>query len=162
YLAGREIGLAAVIWDASDDLRDQERAGTDSIMATSRVVIGAMSHEVRNLVCAAMANYKDVSKMPEVASAEPHRVMRTALKSLERIASTGLALSSDRSGATTDLNTVLDETRIVIESVVREAGVHAEWKISPDLPPVQADRHGLLQVFLNLARNSLSAIGSLP
>ena len=46
-------GLAAVVWDASENLRDREGAGLDSMMATSRVLIGAMSHEIRNLASAA-------------------------------------------------------------------------------------------------------------
>jgi two-component system, LuxR family, sensor kinase FixL len=35
--------LAAVVWDASENLRDREGAGLDSMMATSRVLVGAIS-----------------------------------------------------------------------------------------------------------------------
>jgi C4-dicarboxylate-specific signal transduction histidine kinase len=60
--------------------------------------------------------------------------------------------------AVVELSTVLDEARIVIEQGVREAGGSVTWNVAPGLPLVQADHHGLLQVFLNLARNSQRAI----
>ncbi len=57
YRTSRGPGLAAVIWDASENLRDREGAGLDSMMATSRILIGAMSHEIRNLASAAATAY---------------------------------------------------------------------------------------------------------
>ena len=53
YRTSEGPGLAAVVWDASENLRDREGAGLDSMMATSRVLIGAISHEIRNLASAA-------------------------------------------------------------------------------------------------------------
>lgn len=150
--------LAAVIWDASDNLRDKEGTGLDSMMATSRVVIGAVSHEIRNLSCAAMSAYKDLFAEPSVAGREQFRTLGTLLQGLERIAYSGLAMSADPESTLTELGTVLDEARIVIEPGIRDAGGTVTWKIPADLPLVQADHHGLLQVFLNLARNSQNAI----
>jgi len=57
---------------------------------------------------------------------------------------------------------VLDEARIVIEPGVREVGGEVIWSVAPGLPLVQADHHGLLQVFLNLARNAQRAIAGAP
>ena len=53
YHTSQGPGLAAVVWDASENLRDREGSGFDSMMATSRVLIGAISHEIRNLASAA-------------------------------------------------------------------------------------------------------------
>ena len=39
-----------------------------------------------------------------------------------------------------------------------EAGIEVVWDVSPGLPLVQADHHSLLQVFVNLARNSQQAL----
>jgi two-component system sensor kinase FixL len=154
--AGQE--LAAVIWDASDNLRDKEGAGLDSMMATSRVVIGAVSHEIRNLACAAMSAYKDLFPVPGLDRNEQFRTLGTVLQGLERIAYSGLAMSSDPESAVTELGTVLDEARIVIEPGIRDAGGNITWNIPAGLPLVQADHHGLFQVFLNLARNSENAL----
>ena len=129
YRTSEGPALAAVVWDASENLRDREGAGLDSMMATSRVLIGAMSHEIRNL---------------------------------EKIASTGLRMASNREAVLADLGTVLDETRIVIEPAILEAGITATWEVSAGLPLVQADHHALLQAFINLARNSLRALEDRP
>jgi C4-dicarboxylate-specific signal transduction histidine kinase len=53
---------------------------------------------------------------------------------------------------------VLDESRILIEAACRESEVKLCWKTEPGLPVVWADRYGLIQVFLNLVKNSLRAM----
>lgn len=163
YAASDGPGLAAVIWDASENLRDREGSGLDSMMATSRVLIGAISHEIRNLASAASSAHRSLKAAPGMAEnglAEngQYQVLGTLIQGLEKIASSGLRMASDRLAAVADLGTVLDEARIVIEPTLREAGVTVFWELSAGLPLVQADHHGLLQVFVNLARNSQRAL----
>ena len=158
FTASDGPGLAAVIWDASENLRDREGAGLDSMMATSRVLIGAISHEIRNLASAASAAHASLVSTPGLMENSQYQVLGTLIRGLEKIASSGLHVASDREAAVADLGTVLDETRIVIEPALREAGISVVWELSPGLPLVQADHHGLLQVFVNLARNSQRAL----
>jgi C4-dicarboxylate-specific signal transduction histidine kinase len=150
--------LAAVIWDASENLRDREGAGLDSMMATSRVLIGAVSHEIRNLASAAVAAHHGLASKAELQSDEHFLALGAIITGLEKIASSGVRMSSRRAAVVTDLGTVLDEARIVIEPSVREAGGRLDWRIAAGLPLVQVDHHGLLQVFLNLVRNSERAL----
>jgi signal transduction histidine kinase len=89
---------------------------------------------------------------------EQYRALGTLIQALEKIASSGLRAASSRERTLTDLGTVLDETRIVIEPALREAGIQAAWEIGAGLPLVQADHHSLLQVFVNLARNAVRAM----
>jgi len=158
YRTSSGPGLAAVIWDASENLRDREGAGLDSMMATSRVLIGAISHEVRNLASAAAAAYAKVGETCQVGSSEQYHVLGTLIHGLEKIASSGLRVASNREAVVADLGTVLDEARIVIEPALREADIALVWDIKGGLPLVQADHHSLLQVFVNLARNSCQAL----
>jgi PAS domain S-box-containing protein len=151
-------GLAAVVWDASENLRDREGAGVDSMMATSRVLIGAISHEIRNLASAAAAAHAALSAVAPLEENEQYQVLGTLIRGLEKIASSGLRVASDREAVVADLGTVLDETRIVIEPALREAGISVVWEVSGGLPLVHADHHSLLQVFVNLARNSQQAL----
>jgi two-component system, LuxR family, sensor kinase FixL len=160
YRTAEGPGLAAVIWDASENLRDREGAGLDSMMATSRVLIGAMSHEIRNLAAAAAAAYAALPAPAGGADGEQHHALGTLIRGLERIASSGLHVASHREAAVADLGTVLDEARIVIEPGLREAGISTVWEIPADLPLVQGDQHSLMQVFINLARNSRRALES--
>ena len=150
--------LAAVIWDASENLRDREGAGLDSMMATSRVLIGAISHEIRNLASAAASAHAALSAGVALEGNEHYQVLGTLIRGLEKIASSGLRVASHREAVIADLGTVLDEARIVIESGLREAGVTLIWEVAGGLPLVQADHHSLLQVFVNLARNCEQAL----
>jgi len=89
---------------------------------------------------------------------DEYNALGTMIRGLEKIASSGLRVASNREAAVSDLGTILDETRIVIEPSLREAEVELVWDVTPGLPRVQADHHSLLQVFVNLARNSERAL----
>jgi C4-dicarboxylate-specific signal transduction histidine kinase len=53
---------------------------------------------------------------------------------------------------------VLDDLRIVISPAIQEHDIAGEWGIAPDLPAVWADSANLMQIFLNLANNSIRAL----
>lgn len=158
YRTSNGPGLAAVVWDASENLRDREGAGLDSMMATSRVLIGAMSHEIRNLASAAASAYAQLGETCDVEQSDQYHVLGTLVQGLEKIASSGLRVAASRDAVVADLGTVLDEARIVIEPSLREADIAVFWSVEVELPRVQADHHSLLQVFVNLARNSRQAL----
>jgi signal transduction histidine kinase len=162
YHTSQGPGLAAVVWDASENLRDREGSGFDSMMATSRVLIGAISHEIRNLASAAASAHTRLAAECVVQGNDQYQVLGTLIRGLEKIASSGLRAASDREAVVVDLGTVLDEARIVIEPGLREAGISLIWEVGEGLPLVQADHHSLLQVFVNLARNSVQALEGRP
>ena len=145
YHTSQGPGLAAVVWDASENLRDREGSGFDSMMATSRVLIGAISHEIRNLASAAAAAHARLARrIPRLQGNDQYHVLGTLIQGLEKIASSGLRAASDREAVVADLGTVLDEARIVIEPGLREAGISLIWEVRDGLPLVQADHHSLL------------------
>ena len=150
--------LAAFIWDASENLRDREGTGLNSMMATSRVVIGAVSHEIRNLAAAALSAHRGLASLSGIEQMEHFRALGTIITGLERIAASGLRLSSGQRAAVANLGMLLDEFRVVIEPAFRDAGISIDWQLAHGLPLVQGDHHSLLQVFLNLARNSERAL----
>jgi len=162
YSTSGGAGLAAVVWDSSENLRDREGAGFESMMATSRILIGAISHEIRNLASAAGTAHATLAKQAAVEGNEQYQVLGTLIRGLEKIASSGLSAASGRETGAADLGTVLDEARIVIEPSLREAGISVTWEVNDNLPLVQADHHSLLQVFVNLARNSRQALEDAP
>jgi two-component system sensor kinase FixL len=160
YTTASGAALAAVIWDASENLRDREGSGLASMMDTSRVLIGAMSHEIRNLASAATTAFAGIPAPAAGSQHEHYQALGSLIRGLEKIASAGLLAASNRERGAADLGTVLDETRIVIEPSLREDGIRATWQIDEDVPLVQGDHHSLLQVFVNLARNSQQALQS--
>jgi PAS domain S-box-containing protein len=162
YHTSAGLGLAAVVWDSSENLRDREGSGLESMMATSRVVIGAICHEIRNLASAAETAHAALGHQAGIRDNESYQVLGSLVQGLEKIASSGLHASSGRDTGATDLGTVLDEARIVIEPSLREAEIDVLWEVGENLPLVQADHHSLLQVLLNLARNARRALEYQP
>ena len=162
YHTSQGAGMAAVVWDASENLRDREGSGFDSMMATSRVLVGAISHEIRNLASAAASAHARLAAECPVQGNDQYQVLGTLIQGLEKIASSGLRAASDREAVVADLGTVLDEARIIIEPGLREAVISLTWEVGEGLPLVQADHHSLLQVFVKLARNSVQALEGRP
>jgi two-component system sensor kinase FixL len=162
YATPHGLRLAAFIWDASENLRDREGTGLDSMIATSRIVIGAVSHEIRNLAAAAVSAHAGLGSFPGVNKTNSFQALGTIISALEKIAASGLRMAADYTPAVADLGMVLDEARVVIESSFRDSQLTIEWIIADGLPLVQIDQNSLLQVFLNLARNSQQAMAATP
>jgi signal transduction histidine kinase len=59
-----------------------------------------------------------------------------------------------------DLHEVLADLRIVLEPYCEDSDIQLQWSIPENLPLVQADRHSLSQVLLNLTKNSQRALES--
>jgi two-component system, LuxR family, sensor kinase FixL len=158
FVSGSGLCLAAFIWDSSENLRDREGTGLDSMIATSRVLIGAMSHEIRNLAAAAAAAYRDLARGLSHEQREDSQALGSVIDALENVGTSGLKLAARSAPAVADLGMVLDEARVLIEASFRDEGSVAQWLMPETLPLVEADHHSLLQVFLNLARNSERAM----
>jgi two-component system sensor kinase FixL len=71
-----------------------------------------------------------------------------------------LKTSPPEAAATVELPSVLDELRVLIEGTLGESSIRIEWQTPEHLPLVWADRYGLVQVFLNLVKNSQRAMES--
>jgi len=151
--------LAAMLVDSSENLRDKEESSLHHLLVASRLAVGAVSHEIRN-VCGAMSVvYENLSRDPELAQSEDFRALGNLLEGLGKIATLELRQSAGSEElATVDLCSVLDELRIVIEPPLRESSITIRWELPDALPLVWADRHNLLQVFLNLIKNSQRAM----
>jgi C4-dicarboxylate-specific signal transduction histidine kinase len=82
------------------------------------------------------------------------------VEGLEKIASLDIKPSSEQSLSPLEVRSVLDELRLLIEASLNQAGVQIVWSVDDNLPSVSADRYGLMQVFLNLVKNSQRAMES--
>ena len=153
--------LAAVIVDLSEDLRNREDLSLDHLLKSSRILVGAMAHEVRNLCGAAVLLHKNLSRVPNLEQNEDFQALSSLIQSLERISALSVKAPSD-AAVTVELTSLLDEVRILIEGAYRESEIEIEieWRAHENLPLVHADRYGLIQVFLNLAKNSQRAMES--
>ena len=153
--------LAAIIVDLSEDLRSREDLSFDHLLKHARIVMSALAHEIRNLTGAVQVVQKNLSRVKELEHNDDFRALSTLTRSLENVAALELG-PSPASANTVELTPVLDELRVLLDAAYRESGIDVQWRISESLPLVRADPYGLVQVFLNLAKNSQRAMQTTP
>jgi two-component system sensor kinase FixL len=145
--------LAAMVADTSDDLRTREEFNLHQLMAGSRILVGAVSHEVRNVCGAIAVVHQNLARSGVLADNKDFEALGTLILALEKIAAMELRQTTHQA-AGLDLQSLLEEVRIVVEPSLRENRAEVRWEIEPGLPAVWADRQSLMQVFLNLIKNS--------
>jgi two-component system, LuxR family, sensor kinase FixL len=161
YRTNAGLRLAAMVLDASEELRTHEVSGLHQLLAGSRIAIGAMSHEIRNISGAIGAVHQNLAHEGVLANNRDFEALGNLIAGLDRIANLNLRQTTNQA-TQIDLTALLDELRIVIEPALEEDDIHADWKADPGLPLVWADRPSLMQVFLNLANNSIRALSRQP
>lgn len=151
--------LAALIVDASEELREREEASLEQLMAGSRILVGAVSHEVRN-VCGAIAIvHENLVRTGQLKGNQDFEALGALVETLHRIASLELKQSAGQSPAEViEVRETLDDLRIVLEPYCQEHDIELRWDIADPLPHVWGERHSLLLVLLNLVKNSARAL----
>jgi two-component system, LuxR family, sensor kinase FixL len=150
--------LAAVIVDLSEDLQSREDLSLDRVFQHARIVVSAITHEIRNLSGAARIVHRNLSHVRALDRNEDFRALNTLIQSLENLSTFELRSPRAPAAAEVELMSVLDEVRILISAAYRDSAIRVEWVIPERLGVVWADRYGLVQVFLNLAKNSQRAM----
>lgn len=158
YSAPEGKRLAAIVVDTSEEMRDREQQNLQLLIRGNRIAAAAVSHEVRNLCSAITMVAANLNEKHALARDEDFQALSGLVKGLERIASLQLQSRGQDAVEPVELKHVLDDLRIVIEPDWREAGGSLRWQVPDGMPTVLAERHGLLQAFLNLAQNSLRAV----
>jgi two-component system sensor kinase FixL len=152
--------LAALVVDASEELREREESNLEQLLAGSRILVGAVSHEVRNVCGAIAVIYENLVRSRALIGSKDFEALGSLVETLGKIACLELkqqTTSTPQIGGL-DLAEVLDDLRIVLEPYCEESDIEMHWDIPPELPPVWADRHRLFQVLLNLTKNSERAL----
>jgi two-component system, LuxR family, sensor kinase FixL len=152
--------LAAIIVDLSEDLRSREDLSLDYLLKNTRILMSAVAHEIRNLCGAVLVVHKNLSRVKELESNEDFNALGNLIQSLERVSALELGSAASQNGEVVELTSVLDEFRILIETAYHESKIEVHWDVQESPPLVWADRYGLIQVFLNLAKNSRRAMAS--
>jgi two-component system, LuxR family, sensor kinase FixL len=162
YNDGSGPRLAVVLSDVTEQIRNREESGLEQLLSNSRIVAGAVSHELRNLAAAASVLQHNLRKHAGLNENRDFQALETVLESILRLSSTELAGASEESLEGLHVGDLLQELRTIISPSLEEVGIDAVWEIEESLPPVRANRSGLLQVFLNLTKNSRAALQDTP
>jgi len=160
YSSAEGSRLAAIFVDLSEELRSREDLGLDYLLTNTRILMSAVSHEIRNLCGAAMVVHRNLTKVEALKGNADFDALSTLIQGLEHISAMELRGETPARRSAIELGDVLDELRVLISGVAQEAGVTLRWHAPKSLPLVWADRYGLVQVFLNLSKNSLRALGA--
>jgi signal transduction histidine kinase len=153
--------LAAMVVDISEDLRTREESSLHQLLAGSRILVAAVSHEIRNVCGAIAVVHQNLSRNSCLENNKDFEAFGTLIQSLEKIAAMDLQKNSDRA-TSVDLHSLLDELRIVVEPTLEESEIRLNISAGQNLPEVLADRPSLMQVFLNLIKNSERAMRQQP
>ncbi|HEY4084538.1 MAG TPA: PAS domain-containing sensor histidine kinase [Bryobacteraceae bacterium] len=160
YVAPEGPCLAAIVVDSSEEMRDREQHNLRQLLRAGRIATTAVAHEARNLSAAISLLCAHLADKHSLAGDEDLQAIRELAQGIERIAGQGLSggLSDPASVRGISLRQVLERLRIVIEPEWSEIRARIEWDLPAFIPIVLADSQGLLQAFLNLARNSHRAV----
>ena len=158
YVTSHGPRLAAIIVDLSEDLRDREDLSLDHLLKSTKILMGAVAHEIRNVCGAVLAAHRNLSRLPALRGNEDFRALGFLIDGLEKLSEMELLPPLDQTLPSVELTTLLDELRVLIEPIYQEAGDTIVWRLQDNLPLVIGDRYGVQQVFLNLARNSQRAM----
>ena len=150
--------LAAIVVDYSEEMRDREEQSFRQLSEGSRIAASAVFHEVRNLSGAISVMLANLKEKHGISRDEDFQALSSLAGGLEKVASVELQSRMGDSLDPIDLQSVLDDLRIVIEQDWRDIGGAVHWHIPCESLEVMAEKHGLLQVFLNLAHNSHRAV----
>jgi two-component system, LuxR family, sensor kinase FixL len=155
--------LAALVTDGSEHFREREEASLQQLLVGSRILVAAVSHEVRNVCGAIGMVHENLVRNGSLGGNQDFEALGSLVETLNKIASLELkqSVGADKTGSI-DLRDVLTGLRIVLESYCEESDIELTWTIPDDLPLVQADPHSLLQVLLNVTKNSQRALESVP
>ncbi len=153
--------LAAMVVDTSEELRNREEFSLHQLLAGSRILVGAVSHEIRNVCGAIAVVHANLARGGALAGSKDFEALGTLILALEKIAAMDLRQTANQASGV-DLAALLEEFRIVVDPSCREDGIETRWEVESSLPPVWADRQSLMQVFLNLTKNSERAMLGRP
>ena len=150
--------LAAIVVDASEEMREREMQNLRQLMKGNQIAAAAVSHEVRNLCSAISLLCSSMKENHSLSGDEDFQGLTNLVKGLEKIASFELHSRLQETLEEVALQEVLDDLRIVIEPDWREIDGVVHWRLPNDPAMVVADRNGLLPAFLNIAQNSHRAV----
>jgi PAS domain S-box-containing protein len=151
--------LAAMVVDTSEHLREREEASLEQLLAGSRILVAAVSHEIRNVCGAIGVMHENLTRKGSLTGDQDFEALGSLVDTLSKIASLELKRSAGVSEpGSADLGEVLTDFRIVLEQMCDESDIRLQWSVPEKLGSIQADRHSLMQVLLNLAKNSQRAL----
>lgn len=155
--------LAAIVVDMSEELVSREDLSLDYLLKNARILMSAVSHEVRNMAGAALVFHQNLSRFEALKENADFEALGTLIHGLEKLSAMELTSGTgEQERQAIELAPVLDELRVLVESACRDSDIKLEWGGTDQSCSVWADHYGLIQVILNLVKNSRRALELAP
>jgi len=154
--------LAAIIVDSSEDLRDYQEASLQSILRSTRILVGSVSHEIRNLAAAIVMVHTNLGRIAGNAESEDYRALGTLAQGLARLATVELQQTAETELVGVNLPRLLKEFVIIIRPSMEALDGEVVLDVAGETPLALGDHQGLIQVLMNLSRNSIRAMEGRP
>lgn len=156
--AGKRLG--AILVDPSRFRSEDGAEKADGGAPLYKLDKASNLHEIRNLSWAITVLCANLARREDLSNDTDFRTLQNLVSGLARISAT--ELRTDAPSTTVNLQDVFQQLRSVLATALTEAGAELIVSIGPSAPSVRGDVQGLLQVFLNLAQNSLKAMADVP
>jgi len=127
--------LTAMLVDTSEDLREHEEASLRQLMTGSRLVAGAMSHEIRNVCAAIGIVHLNLVRSGLITANQDFEALGGLIQTLEDLAAVELSYTAPQSSEV-DLVAALNDLRIVISPGLHELNIETAWTTDEELPKV--------------------------
>ena len=102
--------LAAIIVDLSEELVSREDLSLDYLLKNARILMSAVSHEVRNMAGAALVFHQNLSRVEALRENEDFEALGTLIHGLEKLSAMDLTSGSEnQERQAIELAPVLDE-----------------------------------------------------
>ncbi len=157
------LGCVVTLTDVTERKQREERLRQIQKLESIGLLAGGIAHDFNNLLVGVMGN---ASLAQEMLPPGHHAVelLQGVIKAGEQLANlTRQMLAYSGKGRfyveSLDLSELIPEmSGLVQPSIFKKIALHFE--LEPDLPPIEADRGQMQQVFMNLVLNAAEAIGS--
>jgi two-component system nitrogen regulation sensor histidine kinase GlnL len=161
--AGQVQGAALVIQDISYQKKLEDEAHRNETLARLGAVIAGLAHEVKNPLGGIRGAAQLLARRFE-ADADVRSYTDAMIREVDRLATLVeqlLATGAPRplQLAPVNVHHVLRDVLELMSPEVTHQAVSLRLQIDPSLPDVSGDSAQLTQVFLNLVKNALEAIG---
>ena len=173
WIAGREVsldcraaplekegGLVLELTDTEPERALRREAGLVAQQRISRRIVRQLAHEVKNPLGGLRGAAQLLQR--QLASSELKAYTRVIIDEADRLAAlvdSVLGTRGARMPEELNLHRVTEHVASLIEAE-KPADVTVARDYDPSLPAVYADRHQLIQAFLNIARNAMQAVGA--
>jgi two-component system sensor kinase FixL len=168
-LTQRRQAMAALDEGREREIRTRERMLHVSRLATMGEIASGIAHEL-NQPLTAIANFAQAGSRMLAA---PNADLEDVRSALDQITAQALRAGKiidhlrklvgthESQRELTDINQLIEETRTLTRGDARDHNVQVHLQLAPDLPRLMLDQIQVLQVVLNLFRNSVDALSEL-